>query len=124
MFLTQWFLKKKTELIISNTGELLCGNLSGTFSMYIQYYYFIHYIIYYFVVNIIWLFIYLCYIIFYKFFIFRNPNIMIECLVPDFRGSADHVKTIVESGLDVFAHNVETVEKLTPYVRDRRANYR
>lgn len=58
------------------------------------------------------------------YFIFSNPNIMIECLVPDFRGSADHVKTIVDSGLDVFAHNVETVEKLTPFVRDRRANYR
>ncbi|XP_060865972.1 lipoyl synthase, mitochondrial [Metopolophium dirhodum] len=54
----------------------------------------------------------------------RNPNIMIECLVPDFRGSADNVKTIVDSGLDVFAHNIETVEKLTPFVRDRRANYR
>lgn len=49
---------------------------------------------------------------------------MIECLVPDFRGSIVHIKTIVNSGLDVFAHNVETVEKLTPFVRDRRANYR
>lgn len=49
---------------------------------------------------------------------------MIECLVPDFRGSAEHINTIVNSGLDVFAHNVETVEKLTPFVRDRRANYR
>jgi lipoic acid synthetase len=48
---------------------------------------------------------------------------MIECLVPDFRGSAENVKTIVDSGLDVFAHNIETVEKLTPFVRDRRANY-
>lgn len=34
------------------------------------------------------------------------------------------MKTIAESGLDVFAHNVETVESLTPFVRDRRANYR
>jgi len=57
-------------------------------------------------------------------FIYSNPNIMIECLVPDFRGSADNIKTIVDSGLDVFAHNIETVEKLTPFVRDRRANYR
>lgn len=31
---------------------------------------------------------------------------------------------IAESGVDVFAHNIETVEKLTPYVRDRRAAYR
>lgn len=28
------------------------------------------------------------------------------------------------SGVDVYAHNIETVEKLTPYVRDRRAEYR
>lgn len=47
-----------------------------------------------------------------------------ECLVPDFRGNLECVKTIVESKLDVFAHNVETVERLTPFVRDRRAHYR
>ena len=47
-----------------------------------------------------------------------------ECLVPDFRGDLDAVKTIVNSGLDVYAHNIETVESLTPYVRDRRARYR
>lgn len=54
----------------------------------------------------------------------RNKSIIIECLVPDFRGDLDCVKTIVESGLDVYAHNIETVEKLTPFVRDRRAKYR
>lgn len=59
-----------------------------------------------------------------KLFCFRNSNILVECLVPDFRGSLDSVKTIVDCGLDVYAHNVETVEKLTPFVRDRRANYR
>lgn len=53
-----------------------------------------------------------------------NNEIMVECLVPDFRGNQDHVKTIALSGLDVFAHNVETVETLTPFVRDRRAHYR
>lgn len=31
---------------------------------------------------------------------------------------------IAQSGLDVFAHNIETVEQLTPFVRDRRAGYR
>ncbi|TMW51572.1 hypothetical protein DOY81_003359 [Sarcophaga bullata] len=54
----------------------------------------------------------------------RNPNIFVECLVPDFRGDLTCVETIANSGLDVYAHNIETVEKLTPYVRDRRANYR
>lgn len=47
-----------------------------------------------------------------------------ECLVPDFRGDEDCVATIVNSNLDVFAHNIETVERLTPFVRDRRARYR
>lgn len=49
---------------------------------------------------------------------------MVECLVPDFRGDKKCIETIVNSGLDVFAHNIETVEKLTPHVRDRRARYR
>lgn len=55
---------------------------------------------------------------------FRNSNILIECLVPDFQGDTNAVKTIVDSQLDVYAHNIETVESLTPYVRDRRARYR
>uniref|UniRef100_A0A1B0DAS7 Lipoyl synthase, mitochondrial n=1 Tax=Phlebotomus papatasi TaxID=29031 RepID=A0A1B0DAS7_PHLPP len=54
----------------------------------------------------------------------RNPNIFVECLVPDFRGNRDSVIAVAESGLDVYAHNIETVEDLTPFVRDRRANYR
>lgn len=54
----------------------------------------------------------------------QNPMIMVECLVPDFRGDMEAVKTIANSGLDVFAHNIETVEELTPFVRDRRAKYR
>lgn len=44
--------------------------------------------------------------------------------MPDFRGDFNCVKTIANSGLDVYAHNIETVEKLTPFVRDRRAHYR
>lgn len=47
-----------------------------------------------------------------------------ECLVPDFRGDKEAVRTIAFSGLDVFAHNIETVENLTPFVRDHRAKYR
>nr|CAD7396172.1 unnamed protein product [Timema poppensis] len=54
----------------------------------------------------------------------QNSNIMVECLVPDFRGELTAVETIVNCGLDVFAHNIETVEVLTPFVRDRRARYR
>ncbi|XP_017765459.1 PREDICTED: lipoyl synthase, mitochondrial isoform X2 [Eufriesea mexicana] len=54
----------------------------------------------------------------------KRTNIFVECLVPDFRGDKDCIITIVNSNLDVFAHNIETVERLTPFIRDRRANYR
>ena len=42
----------------------------------------------------------------------RNPSLLVECLTPDFRGNLDHVKIVVDSGLDVYAHNVETVDRL------------
>lgn len=47
-----------------------------------------------------------------------------EALTPDFRGDLSAVSLLAKSGLDVYAHNVETVEALTPFVRDRRANFR
>lgn len=50
-------------------------------------------------------------------------NILVECLVPDFGGNKDSVKIVAESGLDVYAHNIETVRSLTPSVRDPRAKY-
>eukprot|EP00924_Labyrinthula_sp_SR-Ha-C_P002335 snap_masked-scaffold_16-processed-gene-1.24-mRNA-1 protein AED:0.00 eAED:0.00 QI:0/-1/0/1/-1/1/1/0/371 len=53
----------------------------------------------------------------------REHDLLIECLTPDFQGQEDLVKLVATSGLDVFAHNVETVERLTPRVRDRRAKY-
>lgn len=39
-------------------------------------------------------------------------------------GNLDHVSVVAKSGLDVYAHNIETVEALTPFVRDRRATFR
>jgi len=54
----------------------------------------------------------------------HRSDILVECLVPDFRGDEDCVATIVNSNLDVYAHNIETVERLTPFVRDMRARYR
>lgn len=53
----------------------------------------------------------------------RNPKILCEALVPDFQGSAAAVKELVLGGVDVYAHNIETVRGLTPRVRDRRATY-
>jgi len=54
----------------------------------------------------------------------RNPGLLIEVLTPDFQGDPESVKKIVNARPDVFAHNIETVERLQSKVRDRRANYR
>jgi lipoic acid synthetase len=53
----------------------------------------------------------------------RNPGTAVEALTPDFQGAVADVHTVVDSGLDVFAQNVETVERLTHPVRDPRAGY-
>ena len=42
----------------------------------------------------------------------RNPSILVECLTGDFRGDLKGVESVVKSGLDVYAHNVETVKRL------------
>lgn len=41
---------------------------------------------------------------------------MVECLTPDFRGDLVAVEKIALSGLDVYAHNVETVRELQRYL--------
>jgi lipoic acid synthetase len=53
----------------------------------------------------------------------RNPGTAVEALTPDFQGVLEDVHTVVDSGLDVFAQNVETVRRLTHPVRDPRAGY-
>jgi lipoic acid synthetase len=52
-----------------------------------------------------------------------NPETAVEALTPDFQGVLADVETVVDSGLDVFAQNVETVRRLTHPVRDPRASY-
>jgi lipoic acid synthetase len=52
-----------------------------------------------------------------------NPETAVEALTPDFQGVMTDVATVVDSGLDVFAQNVETVRRLTHPVRDPRASY-
>ncbi|MCB1684033.1 MAG: lipoyl synthase [Pseudomonadales bacterium] len=54
----------------------------------------------------------------------RNPATAVEALTPDFNGDQDAVRLVATSGLDVFAQNLETVERLTHPVRDPRAGYR
>jgi lipoyl synthase len=53
----------------------------------------------------------------------RNPGTAVEALTPDFQGVLRDVHTVLDSGLDVFAQNVETVRRLTHPVRDPRAGY-
>jgi len=54
----------------------------------------------------------------------RCPGTAVEALTPDFAGKHADVATVVDSGVDVFAQNLETVERLTHTVRDARAGYR
>lgn len=51
------------------------------------------------------------------------PNTKIEALTPDFQGVQKDVALLLDSGLDVFAQNIETVKRLTHPVRDNRAGY-
>ena len=53
----------------------------------------------------------------------KSPKTLVETLSGDFRGDLELVKIMARSGLDVYAHNMETVKELTPHVRDRRATY-
>ena len=55
-----------------------------------------------------------------------KPSMRLECLTPDFNNTSGlaGVATVATAGLDVYAHNIETVERLQGVVRDRRASYR
>ncbi|MDT7859589.1 MAG: lipoyl synthase [Candidatus Calditenuis sp.] len=52
-----------------------------------------------------------------------DPSILVETLIPDFGGDPEAVAEVVRAGPDVVGHNVETVRRLTPLVRDRRASF-
>jgi len=53
----------------------------------------------------------------------RDPDMLVEALVGDFQGNRDQVEGVLQGRPDVFAHNVETVLRLTPRVRDHRCSY-
>lgn len=53
----------------------------------------------------------------------RTPAVVVEALTPDFDGVHSAIEEVVDSGLEVFAQNVETVQRLTHEVRDPRAGY-
>ena len=52
-----------------------------------------------------------------------SPDTMIEVLIPDFQGRTDLIQNVIDAAPKVIAHNIETVERLTPSVRDPRASY-
>ncbi len=52
-----------------------------------------------------------------------NPDLIVEVLIPDFRGDLSCIKTIAEARPHVIAHNIETTEDLQGVVRDPRAGY-
>ena len=52
-----------------------------------------------------------------------TPHVVVEALTPDFDGDLQAIERVADSGLEVFAQNVETVKRLTHEVRDPRAGY-
>src|SRR5437016_944821 len=46
-----------------------------------------------------------------------DSNVKIELLTPDFQGSLDSVRTIIDAKPDIFSHNIETVRRLYPTIR-------
>ena len=54
----------------------------------------------------------------------KMPGLIVETLVPDFLARKEAIRVVAGSCVDVVSHNIETVERLTPSVRDRRAGYR
>lgn len=49
----------------------------------------------------------------------RVPDVFIEVLTPDFKGDLDALRIVLESGPDIFNHNIETTPGLYPVVRPR-----
>ncbi len=53
----------------------------------------------------------------------KSPNTKVEVLIPDFSGNSEFLKKVIDAHPFVIGHNVETVERLTPRIRDRRSSY-
>lgn len=48
-----------------------------------------------------------------------NPDVTIETLIPDFDGKTENIQKIIDAGPDVISHNLETVRRLTPFIRSK-----
>jgi lipoic acid synthetase len=53
----------------------------------------------------------------------RSPSVRVEALVPDFSEQEGSLRRIATAGADVIGHNIETVRRLSPQLRDHRAGY-
>ncbi len=53
----------------------------------------------------------------------RDPDLIVEALIPDFQGDGEALRAVVLASPEVLGQNLETVERLTHPVRDRRAGY-
>lgn len=53
----------------------------------------------------------------------EKKNVLVEVLIPDFKGNEECIQQIIDSGPDVIAHNIETIRRLQHPVRDPRARY-
>ncbi len=53
----------------------------------------------------------------------KNTEVKVEALVPDFGGSEEFLRTVLNARPFVVGHNIETVRTLTTYIRDRRCSY-
>ena len=53
----------------------------------------------------------------------RCPDLIIEALIPDFRGDLHALRKVVDAAPQVIGQNIETVRRLTRYARDRRCGY-
>lgn len=54
----------------------------------------------------------------------HDSRILVEVLIPDFRGDMDCLRKVVRAKPEVIAHNIETTPRLQSTVRDKRANYK
>ncbi len=52
-----------------------------------------------------------------------HKDLLVEVLTPDFQGDEAALQRIIDAKADVVAHNIETVRRLSPTVRDKRADY-
>ncbi|PIQ87200.1 MAG: lipoyl synthase [Candidatus Omnitrophica bacterium CG11_big_fil_rev_8_21_14_0_20_45_26] len=52
------------------------------------------------------------------------PQATIEVLTPDFKGREAFIQMVCDANPDIYNHNIETVERLTPLVRSANAKYR